>query len=382
MMNDLKLSASTFAGLEQVLSEELLQLGAKNIKIGHRNVQFEGDLGFLYKANYNLHTALRVFLQLKEFKFIKTGEQLYRAISKIDWNQIFGNDKSFRIDVSGKSEAFRNTQFIALKAKDALVDQFRKNTGKRPDVNIKNPDIRIRLHFDAWRMQVLLDSSGESLHKRGYRSATNLAPINEVLAAGIVKISGWQAQNNFLDPMCGSGTLPIEAAMLAMNIPASINREKFAFMNWKNFDSDLWKIIKKSSFNKIKDLPTGIKISGYDKAPSAVEKSIQNIKNAGLEDFIKIKQADFFKTIKPEQPVTLIFNPPYNERLTIDVQHFYKKIGDTLKHHYPDTIAWILMQKDALKWIGLRPSKKIPLYNGKIEVRMAKFEMYSGRKWT
>ncbi len=380
-MNDYKLSATTFAGLEQVLADELLQLGAKNIRKGIRNVQFEGDMGFIYKANYNLHTALRVFRQIFHIKFLKTAGQLYNGISKINWADYIDVNQTFRIDVSGKNPSFSNSQFVALKAKDAIVDQFRKKTGRRPDVNIKNPDIRILIHLQSKGASVLLDSSGESLHKRGYRSATNIAPINEVLAAGIVKFSAWSGQTNLLDPMCGSGTIPIEAAMIAMNIPAGINRTKFGFENWKDFDSELFDKIKEISINKIIELQQGIKIIGYDKAPSAVEKAKQNILNAGLEDFIQIKQADFFKTIKPEKSTILIFNPPYNERLSIDTKFFYKEMGDTLKHNYPDTVAWILVgNTEALKSVGLRPSKKIPLYNGKLEVRLVKYEMYSGSR--
>jgi len=381
-MKDYKLSASTFAGLEDVLADELLHLGARDIKKGIRNVQFTGDKGFIYKANFNLHTALRIFKQIEERNKIRNAEQLYRFINKIDWSEILDLDQKFRIDVTGQSKFFDNTQFVALKAKDAIVDQFRKKWNKRPDISLKNPDIRIVLHLQDDKIKVLLDSSGESLHKRGYRTATNKAPINEVLAAGIVKIADWKGLSNLLDPMCGSGTIPIEAAMIGMNIPASIHRESFAFEKWKDFDPELFQLIKESSLKKIRELPEGIKIMGYDKAPSAVEKAIQNVKNAGLEEFIVIKQADFFKTSKKDdKKLSLIFNPPYDERLSIDVKDFYKKIGDTLKHNYPGSTAWILVgNKEAVKSIGLRPSKRIPLYNGKLEVRLLKFDLYTGSK--
>jgi len=383
-MKDYKLSASTFAGLEEVLAEELLHLGARDIKKGIRNVQFTGDKGFMYKANYNLHTALRIFKEIAARKNIKNAGQLYGFIHHIDWTEFLDVNQTFRIDVTGQSPYFKNTQFVALKAKDAIVDQFRKKFNKRPDIDIKNPDIRILLHLHKDQIRVSLDSSGESLHKRGYRTATNKAPINEVLAAGIVKISGWQGQTDLLDPMCGSGTIPIEAAMIAMNIPAAIHREKFAFENWKDFDPELFDLIKESSIKKIRELPENIKITGFDKAPSAVEKAKINVKNAGLEEFITIKQADFFKTQKnAERPLTLIFNPPYDERLPVEVKNFYKKIGDTLKHKYPGSTAWILAgNKEAVKSIGLRPSKRIPLYNGKLEVRLLKFELYAGSKKT
>ncbi len=381
-MNDYQLSASTFAGLEDILAEELLHLGARDIKKGIRNVQFTGDKGFMYKANFNLHTALRVLKKIADGKKIKSAKHLYQFIYSVDWDKIMDIRQSFRIDVTGQSPYFDNTQFVALKTKDAIVDQFREKTGKRPDIHLKNPDIHIVIHLQKDNIKILLDSSGESLHKRGYRTATNKAPINEVLAAGIIKITEWKGQIDLLDPMCGSGTIPIEAAMVAMNIPAAIHRKKFAFENWKDFDPELFDLIKESSLKKIRELPAGIKITGYDKAPSAVEKALQNVKNAGLEEFISIKQADFFHTAKKDnKTLTLVFNPPYNERLSIDTKEFYKKTGDTLKHHYPGSTAWILAgSKDGIKSLGLRPSKKIPLYNGKIEVRLLKIELYTGSK--
>jgi len=380
-MSDLKLIAKTFFGLEEALAKELLQLGAKSIKKGNRSVYFEGDMGFLYKANYNLHTALRILMEIRQFKYIRTAGQLYAAISKISWDTLLSRNGSFRIDVTGKSRFFNNTQFVALKSKDAIVDQFRRQYKMRPNVSITEPDLRIVLHLSDDTLSVSLDSSGESLHKRGYRSATNIAPINEVLAAGMVALSGWHGQEYLMDPMCGSGTILIEAAMQEMQIPASINRPAFAFEKWKNFDPDLFKIIKESSLKKIRELPDNIKLIGYDKAPSAIAKATQNIKNANLEAFIKVKQTDFFKTNKPDVSVRLLFNPPYDERLTIDAQSFYKRIGDTLKHNYPDTTALMLVGNlQALKYVGLRASKKTKLFNGKIETRLVMYQMYSGSK--
>jgi len=378
---DLQLTATTFYGLENVLAQELQQLGAKNIQTANRAVYFSGDLGFLYKANYNLHTALRVLWQVSSYKNIYKAEQLYSAISKLNWQEFLSVNQTFRIDVTGQTKFFKNTRFMALKAKDAIVDQFRSATNQRPDIELKQPDIRIVLHFQDQKLHILLDSSGESLHKRGYRTMTNIAPLNEVLAAGMVKLSGWQGLQNLLDPMCGSGTILIEAAMSAMFIPAAINREKFAFQNWQNYNADLFELIKESSLKKIRELPSGIKLIGYDKAPSAIEKARQNIKNANLEEFITVKQADFFKTSRPEQKTLLLFNPPYDERLSINVKEFYKRIGDTLKHNYPDTDAWLLVGNlQALKYVGLRPSKRIKLFNGKIEARLVQYQMYAGSR--
>ncbi|HFX18074.1 MAG TPA: class I SAM-dependent RNA methyltransferase, partial [Flavobacteriales bacterium] len=309
------------------------------------------------------------------------AEQLYQVIYNIPWDNFMSVEQTFRIDVTGQTKYFDNTRFIALKAKDAIVDQFRTKFDQRPNIDLKNPDIRIVLHFQDQKLHVLLDSSGESLHKRGYRTMTNIAPLNEVLAAGIVALSGWKGHRNLLDPMCGSGTILIEAAMWAMHIPAGINRDNFGFQKWPNYDAELFDLIKNVSLKKIRELPEGIKLIGYDKAPSAVEKARLNIQNAHLEDFITVKQADFFKTTRPKDQTMLLFNPPYDERLSIDVKSFYKKIGDTLKHHYPDTEAWMLVGNlQALKFVGLRPSKRIKLFNGKIEARLVQYILYPGSK--
>ncbi len=380
-MHHLQLTATTFYGLEQVLAGELLELGAQNIKIANRAVHFEGDLGFMYKANFNLHTALRVLMAVKTFHQIYKSEHLYKAVHSIDWEQFMSVHQTFRIDVTGQTKFFKNTRFIALKAKDAIVDQFRDKYGKRPAIDLKNPGLHVILHFSDNHMLVSLDSSGDSLHKRGYRTQTNLAPLNEVLASGIVALSGWNSHTNLLDPMCGSGTILIEAAMWDMRIPAAINRKRFGFQNWKNYDETLFELIQKSSFKKIRELHSGAKITGFDKSPSAVAKSIQNVENAGLDEFIRIKQADFFKTFRPEEDVQLLFNPPYDERLPVDIRVFYRQIGDTLKHHYPNTVAWMLVGNlQALKSVGLRPSKKIKLFNGKIESRLVRYDLYEGSK--
>ncbi len=382
-MRDLKLTATTFFGLEAILAQELRNLGAKNVVEANRAVYFEGDLGFLYKTNYNLHTALRVLWEIAVVKNVYKAGHLYEAVNQIDWSRFMSVNQTFRIDVTGQTQYFKNTRFIALKAKDAIVDQFRNQYDQRPDIDLKNPDIRIILHFQDQKLHILLDSSGESLHKRGYRTQTNIAPLNEVLAAGIVALSGWQGRRDLLDPMCGSGTILIEAAMMQMYIPANINRAKFSFQNWKNYDTDLFEVIKNASLKKIRELPLGTKLIGYDKAPSAVEKARQNIKNANLEAFISISAADFFKTERPQRDTLLLFNPPYDERLAIDVTGFYKNIGDTLKQNYPDTEAWLLVGNlQALKSVGLRPSRRIKLFNGKLEARLVQYKLYKGTKKT
>lgn len=287
---------------------------------------------------------------------------------------------SFIIDTTIYSDHFNHSQFVALKSKDAIVDQFMQNEGERPDIDKNFPDLRINIHIQRDTCSVALDTSGASLHHRGYRTATNIAPINEVLAAGILLLSGWKGNSDFLDPMCGSGTFLVEAAMIACQIPANINRKEFAFEKWNDWDNDLFEKIEASLLKKVVDFP--YKIMGYDKAPSAVMKAKDNVKNANLEDYISIEQQDFFETKKEKEfPLHIVFNPPYGERLNIELERFYREIGDTLKQGYPNTEAWFITGNlEALKFVGLRPSRKIKLFNGKIESRLAKYELYAGSK--
>jgi putative N6-adenine-specific DNA methylase len=291
------------------------------------------------------------------------------------------NEKqTFVVDVTLYSEAFNNSQFVALKTKDAIVDQFREKTGVRPSIDKDFPDLRIHIHLDRDQCTVSLDTSGESLHQRGYRSATNIAPINEVLAAGMLILSGWDGTSHFLDPMCGSGTILAEAAMIACNIPANINRKEFAFEKWNDWDNDLFDQIIDSLMKKTREFHYTIK--GFDKAPSAVRKAQDNIQNANLDDYVTIEQKDFFETEKQtEGPLHMVFNPPYGERLDIDMERFYREIGDTFKQSYPNTQAWFITANlEALKFVGLKPSRKIKLFNGKLEARLLKYDIYEGSK--
>jgi putative N6-adenine-specific DNA methylase len=280
------------------------------------------------------------------------------------------------------SDHFSHSEFVAQKCKDAVVDQFRERTGQRPSIDKQFPDLRINVHIDKDTVSVALDTSGNSLHQRGYRSATNIAPINEVLAAGILLISGWEGNSDFLDPMCGSGTFLIEAAMIACNIPPNLNRKEFAFEKWRDWDNDLFDTIMDSCVKKIKDFP--YTITGFDKAPIAVLKAKDNIKNANLSDYITVSETNFFDSSKTkESKLHLVFNPPYNERLDIDVETFYKNIGDVLKKEYPNSDAWFITGNiESLKFVGLKPSRKIKLFNANLESRLVKYEMYAGSKRT
>ncbi|WP_306352776.1 THUMP domain-containing class I SAM-dependent RNA methyltransferase [Flavobacterium sp. '19STA2R22 D10 B1'] len=381
MGNNFKMVAKTFFGFEEILAKELMMLGAQDVEQGVRMVSFVGDKGFMYKANLSLRTALKI---LKPIYYFKTynEESLYKGIMGIDWSKYLNANQTFVIDTTIHSDHFNHSQYVSLKCKDAIVDQFRNKSGQRPSIDKDYPDLRINIHIQNDQCSVALDTSGNSLHQRGYRTATNIAPINEVLAAGMLLLSGWDGQGDFLDPMCGSGTILAEAAMIACNIPANLNRKEFAFEKWNDWDNDLFDMIVDSLMKKIREFHYTIK--GYDKAPSAVRKAQDNIKNANLDEYVTISEANFFKTEKMTQgPLHMVFNPPYGERLDIEMEEFYKSIGDTLKKNYPGTSAWFITANlDALKFVGLRPSRKIKLFNGSLEARLVKYEMYEGSKRT
>ncbi|MGX7668533.1 THUMP domain-containing class I SAM-dependent RNA methyltransferase [Flavobacterium pedocola] len=380
-MENFKMIAKTLFGFEEILAKELQQLGAQDVETGTRMVSFVGDKGFMYKANLSLRTALKILKPIYHFRAFNE-QSLYRGIQGIDWSKYLSAHQAFVVDVTLHSEHFNHSQFVALKTKDAIVDQFRDKFGKRPNIDKDFPDLRINVHIDRDQCSVSLDSSGDSLHHRGYKTATNIAPINEVLAAGMLLLSGWDGQGDFIDPMCGSGTILAEAAMIACNIPANINRKEFAFERWNDWDNALFDQIMDSLMKKVKEFH--YTITGYDKAPSAVMKAKDNIRNANLDEYVKISERNFFDTEKETRgPLHMVFNPPYGERLDIDMERFYREIGDTLKQSYPGTNAWFITANlEALKFVGLKPSRKIKLFNGKLESRLVKYEMYEGSKRT
>ncbi|PIB30032.1 DNA methylase [Maribacter sp. 4U21] len=386
MGNNFRMVAKTLFGFEEILAKELRNLGASNVKEGVRNVAFDGDTGFMYKANLCLRTAIKIIKPIKSFQ-VGNEKDLYRKIYEMDWTEYLSVEDTFAIDSTVNSEAFTHSLYVSQKTKDAIVDKFRDTEGKRPDVDVKHPDLRINMHIHSNTCNVSLDSSGSSLHHRGYRISTNIAPINEVLASGLLLLSGWDGQCDFLDPMCGSGTMLIEAVMIACNIPANINRKGFAFEKWPDFDEELYEKIIDSSLKKTREFHH--KITGYDKAPSAIRKAHENIENANLEEYITLKRANFFKTDKEgERPLHMCFNPPYGERLDrsdldsdFDVEEFYADIGDTLKQGYPGTNAWFITSNlQALKFVGLRPSRKIKVFNSHLESRLVQYVMYEGSK--
>jgi putative N6-adenine-specific DNA methylase len=386
MNNNFKMVAKTLFGFEAILAREIRNLGGGNVKEGVRSVSFEGDTGFMYKANLCLRTAIKIIKPIHSFS-VHNENELYRNVYGMDWTEYLSVDTTFAIDATVKSNNFKHSLYVSQKVKDAIVDKFRDTVGKRPSVDVKHPDIRINIHLHKDRCNIGLDSSGRSLHQRGYRIATNIAPINEVLAAGLLLLSGWDGRSDFLDPMCGSGTMLIEAAMIACNIPVNINRKEFAFEKWDDFDEDLFEKIMESQLNKTREFHH--KIMGFDKAPSAVRKSLENIKSANLEAYISVERKNFFETSKTtESHLHMVFNPPYGERLnrsqvdsSFDVAAFYEDIGDTLKQDYQGSEAWFITSNlEALKFVGLRPSRKIKVFNSHLESRLLKYEIYEGSK--
>lgn len=381
MDTNFKMLAKTLHGLEPILAKELRNLGAIRVKEGVRSVTFEGDTGFMYKANMALRTAIRILKPYKSFK-VNTEHDLYNQLQKIHWEDFLFTDKTFAVNSTVNSKNFTHSHYVSLKTKDSIVDYFRDRYGKRPSIDLKHPDLFINIHIQHETCTISFDSSGDSLHKRGYRDRTNIAPINEALAAGLILLSGYDGTQNLVDPMCGSGTLLIESAMIAVNFPPNLNRKEFGFEKWSDFDEDLFYKIQDSLVSKIRD--TSAKIIGFDKAPSAVRKAEDNVSNADFSEFIEIRKQDFFTSTNPfEDGKTLVlFNPPYGERLQVDIPEFYGKIGDTLKQGYSGVDAWLITSdfQNGLKKVGLRTSKKIQLYNGSLECRFVKYEMYRGTK--
>ncbi len=372
------LVAKTLRGLEHILASEIRDLGGKNIKTGTRAVFFDGDRELMYRTNFQSRTALKVLHPFYEF-FARNENELYREAYKIDWSILLSNNKTFAIDSVLNSPYFNHSRYIALRVKDAIADQFRAKTGKRPSVNTDDPDIRVSIHISGEKCTLLLDSSGESLHKRGYRDAASSAPLNEVLAAGIIILSGWDRKMPFIDPMCGSGTIPIEAAMMAYHIPPGIYRKSFAFEKWPDFDELLFKKIYNQEHPEPIERPL---IIGSDKSYQSVAISKQNAKNAFLGKKIEFKVSSFEEMNPPEGPGILVTNPPYGERIKQEnLKAFHSVMGDVLKKNYREYTAWILSSNlEALKFTGLRAEKKIILFNGPLECRFVKFSIYGGSR--
>jgi len=374
--------AKTLYGLEETLSQELYELEANDIKPMNRSVEFFGDMKMLYKANLWCRTATRILVPINSFR-VKDENDLYRKVMKIIWTDYMNLKQTIAIDAVISNSNFDNSLYVAQKTKDAICDQFRNKTGRRPSVDTKNPDIRINIHISNNQCTLALDSSGEPLFKRGYRGNVSKAPLNEVLAAGLVYKSEWDRNSSFIDAMCGSGTIVIEAALMARNIAPGLTRKHFAFMNWPDYDSELFASITKKARNKIKQ-GLDFEIIGSDMNSKQIFESLKNAERAGVGNDTKFVKSKISMMVPPEAPGVLIINPPYGERMEVgDIARFYHTIGDILKKNYSGYDAFIFTGNlSAAKSIGLRTSRKIQMYNGAIECRLLKFEMYRGTRKT
>ena len=372
-----KLLAKTLHGLEDVLKSELESMGAGNVIKGRRSVSFEGDREMLYRANYSLHTALSVLKPLFSFRIGK-AKDLYSKSIEYQWENIMGVGQTFSVVPVVNSSLFNHTGYPALVIKDAIADRFRKKTNRRPSVDSRNPDIVFNCHISEKQVNISLDSTLVPLFKRGYRRIRSEAPLNEVLAAGIIMISGWDMQSPLLDPMCGSGTIAIEAALMARRIPPGKFRDFFGFMNWPDYDYGLFEKVRRETESKIVPLQTSIYCR--DISPRNIKIARSNIREAGLEADIQSGIADFLDSGSQESECTIIMNPPYGERMdTVNIENLYSGIGERLKHGYPGSTAWLISSnKEAISKIGLKPSQKYVLYNGKLEVKLLKYELYRG----
>ena len=376
-MEEFELIAKTFQGLEEVLAQELTELGANNVAIGRRMVSFTGDKEMMYRANFCLRTAVRILKPIKHFK-ASDADDVYAAVRAIDWSQYLDLETTLAVDSVVYSQEFRHSKFVAYKVKDAIVDYFRETTGQRPNIRLTNPDIRLNIHIAEDDCTLSLDSSGESLHLRGYRTASVEAPINEVLAAGLIRLTGWKFDTDFIDPFCGSGTLLIEAALMARNIYPGIFRKSFGFEKWKDFDADLLdRIYNDDSAER----PFDHHLYGYDINVHALEATRTNAKNAGVADLITVEQRDIRKFVHPEQPALMVTNPPYGERLvSADLLGLYHTLGERLKHEFAGGEAWVISyRQECFDEIGLKASIKIPLYNGSLDCEFRKYQMFSGK---
>lgn len=377
MTQEFEMIAKTFMGLEPVLANELTQLGAKNVQVGRRMVSFTGDKEMMYRANFQLHTAIRILKPIKHFKAL-SADDVYEGVKDIDWTEYLSLDKTFAVDSVVFSEEFRHSKFVAYKVKDAIVDQFREKTGNRPNISVSNPDMRLHIHIAEDQCTLCLDSSGESLHRRGYRQESVEAPLNEVLAAGMILMTGWRGETDFIDPMCGSGTLLIEAALIARNMAPGLFRKEFAFEKWPDFDADLFdKIYNDDS----QEREFTHHIYGYDVDIKAVNTARLNVKAAGLTSDITVEEQDFKNFTQPKEKSIMVTNPPYGERIsTSDLLGTYKMIGERLKHQFTGNEAWVLSyREECFSQIGLKPSIKIPLFNGSLECEFRKYQMFDGK---
>lgn len=379
MEQEFELIAKTFQGMEDLLAQELTEAGAQNIQKGRRVVYFSGDTAMMYRANYALRTAIRILKPLKHFS-ATTADEVYDAVRNYEWKDILDLKSTFAVDSVVYSENFSYSKFVAYKVKDAIVDYFRETCGQRPNISVSNPDVRFHIHISDDDCTLSLDSSGESLHKRGYRMESVDAPINEVLAAGLIKLTGWKGDSNFIDPMCGSGTIPIEADMIARNIAPGKFRKEFAFQKWPDYNDALFSTIKEEYAAAEKEYD--YHIYAYDKDANAVAATKANVVAAALDEDFFVERRDFREFKQPEEKAIMVMNPPYGVRIKSDsaLPLLYKSIGERLKHQFVGNEAWIICNSEELfQNIGLKPSIKIPLYNGSLDCQFQKYQIFDGK---
>ena len=378
MKQEFQMAAKTFRGLEEVLAKELVNLGANNVSIDRRVVSFTGDQRMLYKANLYCRTASRILKPIVSFK-ATNADEVYEQVKLIDWSQYLDVKKTFAIDATVFSEEFRHSKFVTYRVKDAIADWFMERENRRPSIRLDNPDLFLNVHISHTQCTISLDSSGESLHKRGYRDAQTEAPINEALAAGMLLLAGWDGKSNFIDPMCGSGTFLIEAALIALNIPPCIYRQSFAFEKWTDFDKELFEeLYNDDSLER----PFEFKIMGADVSPRAVKIAQENIKAAGLHKYITVEQCSISDWELQTETGLIVTNPPYGERLlSDDLFGLYAQLGETLKHKFTGSTAWVISSHvDCLQRVGLRPSAKVKLLNGALDCEFWKYELFRGKR--
>lgn len=375
---EFEMIAKTFRGLEEVLATELVNLGANNVEMQRRAVSFTGDKNFMYKANLHLRTASRILKPIAHFN-ASNPDEVYEELKKVNWTDYMTVQTTFSIDATVYSDEFRHSKFVTYKVKDAIVDWFREKTGDRPSVRLDNPNLMFNIHIADNRCTLSLDSSGESLHKRGYRISQTEAPLNEALAAGMLLLAGWSGQTNFVDPMCGSGTLLIEAALIALNIPPGIYRSSFAFEKWNDFDSEMFDdVYNDDSAEKKFDF----KIYGSDILQRAISISDQNVRSSGLSKYI-VLQTKAIADLEPEvKECLMVTNPPYGERITSDdIYGLYASLGTSMKHKFPGNTCWVISSHDeCLDKIGLKPTERIKLLNGTLDCWYNRYDIFAGKR--
>lgn len=378
MANSFEMIAKTFQGLEEVLAKELEELGASQIEIIRRGVRFFGDKEMLYKANFCCRTALRILKPIYQFDASDT-EEVYQKIKAFDWSQFLDTKKTFAIDSVVYSDTFKHSKFLAYKIKDAIVDYFMEREGERPSVRVTNPDLQLNIHVAQEHCTLSLDSSGESLHLRGYKEEQTEAPLNEVMAAGLLKLAGWSGQSDFMDPMCGSGTIAIEAVMMALNIAPGVYRKGFAFEKWADFDEELLQNLYNDDSN---EREFRFKAYASDISSQALRIAERNVKSAGLSKYITLSHKPFQSVERPQEDTFILFNPPYGERLRMNsLATLYEEMGSKLKKDFTDMSVWMItVSNEATDKIGLRPSEKYHLLNGSLECEFRKYEMFKGRR--